>query len=109
MFTHLYSLDSVQDGFTALLVAAQEGHCGVVRILLEAKADVNMKNSVSESCSSNGVVYWLSPVLSVCGVSDNELVQGVPSLECTRVQSTLTLSSSVWCVHVTHVLLVDFH
>ena len=57
MFTHSYSLDSVQDGFTALLVAAQEGHCGIVRMLLEAKADVNIKNNVSESCSSNGVVH----------------------------------------------------
>ena len=55
MFTHSYSLDSVQDGFTALLAAAQEGHCGIVRMLLEAKADVNMKNNVSESCSSDGV------------------------------------------------------
>ena len=55
MFTHLYSLDSVQDGSTALLIAAQKGHCGIVRMLLEAKADVNMKNNVSESCSSDGV------------------------------------------------------
>ena len=54
MFTHSYSLDSVQDGFTALLVAAERGHCSVVRMLLEAKADVNMKNNVSESCSSDG-------------------------------------------------------
>ena len=44
-----------KNGFTALLVAAQEGHCGIVRILLEAKADVNMKNNVSKSCSSDGV------------------------------------------------------
>ena len=57
MFTHSNSLDSVQTGSTALLVAAQEGHCGIVRMLLEAKADVNMKNNVSESCSSNGVVH----------------------------------------------------
>ena len=92
MFTHSYSLNSVQNGSTALLVAAQEGHCGIVRMLLEAKADVNMKNNVSESCSSNGVVHWLSPVLTVCGVSDNELVQGVHSVECIGVQSTLTLS-----------------
>ena len=55
MFIHSYSLDSVQDGFTALLAAAQEGHCGIVRMLLEAKADVNMKNNVSESCSSDSV------------------------------------------------------
>ena len=55
MFTHSYSLDSVQNGFTALLVAAQKGHCGIVRMLLEAKADINMENNVSESCSSDGV------------------------------------------------------
>ena len=55
MFTHSYSLDPVQDGYTALLVAAQEGHCGIVKMLLEAKADVNMKNNVSESCSSDVV------------------------------------------------------
>ena len=55
MFIHSYSLDSVQDGYTALLVAAQNGHCSVVRRLLEAKADVNMKSNVSESCSSDGV------------------------------------------------------
>ena len=55
MFTHSYSLDSVQDGSTALLVAAQNGHCSVVRMLVEAKADVNIKNYVSESCSSDVV------------------------------------------------------
>ena len=55
VFTCSSSLDSVQTGFTALIVASQEGHCEVVRMLLEAKADVNMKNNVSESCSSDGV------------------------------------------------------
>ena len=45
----------VQDGFTALHAASSEGHCEVVRMLLEAKADVNMKTNVSESCSSDGV------------------------------------------------------
>ena len=55
MFICLSSLDSVQDGFTALHVASQEGHCEVVRMLLEAKADVNMKTNVSESCCSDGV------------------------------------------------------
>ena len=49
------SLDSVQTGTTALYVASQEGHCEVVRILLEAKADVNIKDNVSESRSSDGV------------------------------------------------------
>ena len=55
VFTYSSSTDFVQDGFTALLIAAQEGHCGIVRMLLEAKADVNMKNNVSQSCSSDGV------------------------------------------------------
>ena len=49
------SHDRAQDGATALHVASQGGHCEVVRMLLEAKADVNMKNNVSESCSSDGV------------------------------------------------------
>ena len=55
MFTCSSSLDSVQDGFTALIAASQKGHCEVVRMLLEAKADVNTKTNVSESCSSDGV------------------------------------------------------
>ena len=48
MFTCSSSLDSVQDGGTALIVAAQNGHCEVVRMLLEAKADVNIKANVSD-------------------------------------------------------------
>ena len=46
MFNCSSSLDTVQTGSTALHVAAQEGHCQIVRMLLEAKADVNMKNNV---------------------------------------------------------------
>ena len=37
-----------------MFAASQEGHCEVVRMLLEAKAKVNMKNNVSNSCSSDG-------------------------------------------------------
>ena len=54
MFNCLSSLDTVQTGSFALLVAAQKGQCGIVRMLLEAKADVNVQNNVSESCSSDG-------------------------------------------------------
>ncbi len=39
----------VQDGGTALLMASVYGHCGVVRMLLEAKADVNKKSNVSHA------------------------------------------------------------
>ena len=35
------------DSASALLSASQEGHCGVVKVLLEAKADVNIKKNVS--------------------------------------------------------------
>ena len=64
----LYYLDSVQDGTTALYMASQEGHCGVVRMLLEAKADVHNKNNVSHAA------WWslctlLIPWLSVCTVT----------------------------------------
>ena len=51
----LTSPDSVQTGSTALYMASQEGNCEIVKVLLEAKADVNRKNYVSECCSSNGV------------------------------------------------------
>ena len=36
-------------------MASQKGHCVVVGTLLEAKADVNMKTNVSESCSRDGL------------------------------------------------------
>ena len=65
MFACSSSLDSVQGGATALHVASQEGHCEVVRILLEAKADVNMKDDVSESCSSDSTVIVLVCVMFV--------------------------------------------
>ena len=35
-----------QDGYTALHAASQEGYCEVVNMLLEAKADVNLKDNV---------------------------------------------------------------
>ncbi len=47
MFTCSPYLDSVQDGFTALYVAAENGHLRVVELLLAAKADVNIQANVS--------------------------------------------------------------
>ena len=47
------SLDSVQNGATALIVASQNGHCEIVGMLLDAKADPNMKANVS--CYSDGI------------------------------------------------------
>ena len=47
------SLDSIQTGSTALYISSQEGHCEIVRILLDAKADPNINTNVS--CSSDGV------------------------------------------------------
>ena len=38
-----------QNGATALHVASLQGHCGVVRMLLEAKADVKIKTNVSHA------------------------------------------------------------
>ncbi len=58
----------VQDGATALHIASQNGHCEVVRMLLKAKANVNMKTNVSHAA------WWclctlLIPWLSVCTVT----------------------------------------
>ena len=51
----MFVTDSVQYGTTALYMASQNGQCEVVGTLLEAKADVNMKTNVSESCSRDGL------------------------------------------------------
>ena len=47
----------VQDGGTALYMASMEGHCGVVRMLLEAKADVHVKTNVSHAACMVVFVY----------------------------------------------------
>ena len=44
-----FSLGSVQNESTALIMASQNGHCEIVRMLLEAKADINWRANVSES------------------------------------------------------------
>jgi ankyrin repeat protein len=36
----------VQDGFTALIVSAQNGHVEVVRLLLDSRADIHAANKV---------------------------------------------------------------
>ena len=45
--TNHSSLDSVQDGATALHVAAQNGHLRVIEVLIAAKAQVDVKDKVS--------------------------------------------------------------
>ena len=47
LYTSLYS-DVPQDGQTALIRAAQNGHTETVSVLLEAGADVNLQEKVRE-------------------------------------------------------------
>ena len=42
----MFPLLSIQDGFTPLLMASQEGHTTVVKLLLEAKAKPDLQNKV---------------------------------------------------------------
>ncbi len=44
-------VESVQNGTTALHAASWNGHCEVVGLLLDAKADISIKNNVSLSAS----------------------------------------------------------
>ncbi len=41
-------LYSVQNEYTALMVAAQNGHLRIVELLISAKADVNIQSNVSQ-------------------------------------------------------------
>ena len=52
---------SPQDGWSALLIACFGGFSEIVRILLEVKADVNMKAKVSDcdsACVLTKFVYY---------------------------------------------------
>ena len=46
LMQYIYIAHISQDGWTALYLAAQEGHEDVVELLLEAKADPEMKAQV---------------------------------------------------------------
>jgi ankyrin repeat protein len=50
--THRHKL--IQDGRTALTCAAAEGHSSVVKVLLDAKADVNHADNVRHSLCIQG-------------------------------------------------------
>ncbi len=50
LHAHYSSLDSVQDGTTALYVAAKNGHLIVVELLIVAKAQVDIQDEVKFNC-----------------------------------------------------------
>ena len=51
-----HTLDHIQDGATALYVAAQNGHLKVVEILIAAKCQVDIQDKVSlRACTSQHV------------------------------------------------------
>ena len=50
-------VDVAQDGATPLYVAAQNGHEGCAKLLLEAKAAVDAATNVSGRCSAT-VAEW---------------------------------------------------
>ena len=46
IFSHLFFISSMKDEETALIVAAQGGHVEVVKALIEAGVDVNLRKRV---------------------------------------------------------------
>ncbi len=50
----------MQNGATALLIASQQGYCEVVKVLLEAKADINIQTNVSHAFDNVVVILCLS-------------------------------------------------
>ena len=55
---HHFSLNYVQDGTTALFVAAQNGHLRVVEVLIAAKAQVDIQQKVRFNTTL--VLYFIS-------------------------------------------------
>ena len=49
----------LQDGQTALMLAASSGSLELVNILIECGADVNLQNKVSNDCGGRGVCSWV--------------------------------------------------
>ena len=74
----LYYLDSVQDGSTALSVAAQNGHVRAVEILIAAKAKIDIQQKVRFTicllviiwiCTQNGATaLYMASKNGHCGV-----------------------------------------
>lgn len=50
-------LSSLQEEFTALMVASKGGHVNVVDVLLKHKAQVDLRNNVSSLCRSSYNVF----------------------------------------------------
>ena len=43
-----------QDGWTALIYAADEGHVSCVEVLVQAGANLNTQNEVRDECGDDG-------------------------------------------------------
>ena len=74
MICHLVCvyLGSIQDGFTPLSVAAQNGHWRVVRLLIAAKVDVKATPVAKEMISANGI----NPTKVAASGSNGKITKG---------------------------------